>query len=181
MKIANKVLPLLGILAAAFVASADAPRVTRQAIVAMERNLDERITRLWDDNPVSVVGFTRGIYLEGYGAVFTAEVNMVAQPQTLMNPILTPADKAIFQKKKRDRLPQLKKALVQALVATASSLDPVPSNEQVVISVSLTRYQWEDPTGTPAQIIVQAQKSKLVEAQRQGGSGWESAVKVTEN
>src|SRR5580700_1253491 len=143
MNIARKLSFL--VLAFALLAMAgDSPRVSRQLIVSMEKRLDERISRLWDDNPLSVLGATRGIYLEGYGTVFTAEVNPAVQPLTLMNPILTPQDKIKFQKKKLERIPQLKKALVQALADTATSLDPEPANEQVFIAVTITRYQWED-------------------------------------
>ena len=46
----------------------------------MEKSLDERISKLWDDNPYLLLGTTRGVYLEGYGAVFTAEVNLVVEP-----------------------------------------------------------------------------------------------------
>ena len=159
--------------------AADSPRVSRTLIVSMEKRLDDRITRLWEDNPLSVVGLTRGIYLDGYGAVFTAEVNPAVQPLTLMNPILTPADKTNFHKKKLERVPQLKKALMTALADTAASLDPIPGTEQVVISVSLTRYTWEDMTGIPVQIMVQGEKKKLIDAQRTG-TGLESVVRLTE-
>jgi hypothetical protein len=179
MNIAKKISFL--VLAVTLVAKpSDSPRVNRQLIVSMQKRLDERITRLWEDNPISVVGLTRGIYLEGFGAVFTAEVNPAVQPVTLMNPILTPQDKIKFHQKKLERIPQLKKALVQALADTAVSLDPVPANEQVVIGVTLTRYEWEDTAGTPAQITVQGQRQKLIDAQRAGGAGLDAAVKMTE-
>jgi hypothetical protein len=162
-------------------AADSSPRVGRSVIASMERSIDARITRLWPDNPVSVVGSTRGIYLEKYGAVFTAEVNMVPQPVTMMSPILTPADKANFQKKKKERLPQLRAELVKALADTASSLDPVAANEQVVIAVYVTHYQWEDTQGMPAQLVVQGERGKLMEASKTGGAGLDAVVKVTEN
>jgi hypothetical protein len=179
MNIAKKLSFL--VLAAALLAMAgDSPRVNRQLIVSMEKRLDDRITKLWDDNPISVVGLTRGIYLEGFGAVFTAEVNTTVSPLGLMNPVLTPQEKVKFHQKKLERIPQLKKALVMALADTASSIDPLPANEQLVISVTMPRYQWEDTTGLPAQITVQGQRQKLMDAQRAGGAGLDAAVKVTE-
>ena len=53
----------------------------RTTLAAAEKSLDDRIAGLWGDNPLIVLGPTRGVYLEGYGAVFTAEVNLVAGPQ----------------------------------------------------------------------------------------------------
>src|SRR5260370_456257 len=56
-----------------------APYVKRAALIAMEKSFDQRIVRLADD-PYLLVGDTRGVYLEGYGAVFTAEVNLANGP-----------------------------------------------------------------------------------------------------
>ncbi len=179
MNIAKKLSFL--VLAVAYLAMAgDSPRVSRSLIISSGKRLDERISRLWDDNPVSVMEPTRGVYLEGFGTVFIAEVSPAVQPMTLMNPILTPQDKTKFRQKKLERIPQLKKALAEALADTASSLDPLPANEQVVIAVTLTRYQWEDASGMPAQITVQGEKRKLIDAKRTGGASLDAAVRMTE-
>jgi hypothetical protein len=53
----------------------------------------------------------------------------------------------------------------ESLVVSAGMLDTVPANEQVVISVSLPRYHWEDTTGLPAQIVMQASRNALVNLQ----------------
>ena len=83
-------------------------------------------------------GTTRGVYLEGYGAVFTAEVNLVMNRLSLMNP---PADE------RRNREGAAKEArpdsaaeegAAEALVATAASLDPVPAEEQIAIVAFLS-------------------------------------------
>ncbi len=177
----SKKLSFLVLAVAVLAMAGDSPRVNRQLIISMEKRLDDRITRLWDDNPISVVGITRGIYLEGFGAVFTAEVNTTASPLGMMHLTLTPEDKIKFHQKKLERIPQLKKALVLALADTASSLDPVPANEQLVIAVTMPRYQWEDTTGLPAQITVQGTRQKLIDAQHAGGASLDAAVRVSEN
>ncbi len=71
----------------------------------MEKSLDNRISRLWQDNPFLLLGPTRGVYLEGYGAVFTAEVNLVANPISLMQATLTKEDIAKHRQKKLERIP----------------------------------------------------------------------------
>ena len=68
-----------------------------------------------------------------------------------MTTILTPEEKIQVKQTKIDRMPQLQKALAQALVDAAASLDPVPLDEQVVIEVDLLRYSWEDGAGYPAE------------------------------
>src|ERR1700678_832504 len=91
------------------------PRVTRPMLVAMEKSLDSRVTRLSQDNPFVLLGPTRGIYLDGYGAVFTAEINLVSMPAAMMmfRPELTKEEIEQHRQKKLARLPQLKEALRQ--------------------------------------------------------------------
>src|ERR1700728_4101042 len=78
---------LLAVLAASTVPAGAAnasPRVTRPMLVAMEKSLDSRVTRLSQENPFLLLGPTRGIYLDGYGAVFTAEINLVSSPTAML-------------------------------------------------------------------------------------------------
>src|SRR5258708_32286818 len=99
-------LTFLLLAAAIWTPAADSPRVNRSALVTVEKSLDDRITRLWDDGPVALLGYTRGIYLEGYGAVFTAEVNLAAGGATLIHPVRNKEDKDLNRHKKLEQLPQ---------------------------------------------------------------------------
>ena len=38
-------------------------------------------------------------------------------------------------------------------------------NEQIVFGVTLFYYNWEDTSGLPAQIVMQAERQKLLDAQ----------------
>lgn len=158
----------------------DKPRVSRASLVAMEKSLDDRVTRFWGENPFALLGPTRGIYLEGYGAVFTAEVNLANSPITLMHLSLTKQELEEHHQKKLERVPKLKGILRQALADSAASLDGVSPEEQIVIAVFLARYPWEDTAGIPGQITMQAQKKKLLDAKRAGGAGLEAAIRITE-
>lgn len=173
-------LPFLLVAVTFSASAADLPRVSRGAIVAMEKSFDTRVERLWDDNPFVLLGPTRGVYLEGYGAVFTAEVNLATGPTMMMQLQLSKDEIERHRQKKLKRVPELLAAMRQALVASAASLDPVPAEEQIVMVAFLSRYPWEDVTGLPVQITMQAQKKKLLDAQRAGGAGLEAAIHVTE-
>jgi hypothetical protein len=157
------------------------PRVGRSALIATEKSLDDRVTRLWDDNPFVLIGATRGVYLDGYGAVLTAEVNLFTGRTLMMGPPLTKDEIARYRQKRIDRLPQLKQAMRQALVATAASLDPIPPEEDVVIVIFLSHYSWEDVSGLPVQVTFQAKKKRLLDAQRAGGAGLDQAISISEN
>lgn len=156
-------------------------RVTRPTLRGMEKSLDERIGTIWPDNPLAIVGPSRAVYLEGYGAVFSAEVSLASEGVSLMHPNLTPQDKALVLKKKTDRLPQLKKVIEETLVGTAASLDTVPPNEQVVIQVVLDRFTWEETPNYPAEMIFQSTRQKLLDVKHANGAGMDTAIKVTEH
>lgn len=156
--------------------------VPRGVIASVERNMDDRVSRLWADNPLILMGPTRGVYLEGYGAVFTVEVNMV-----IGLPVATPLGRQVedkdqiakFREKKLARLDELKSALRKTLVDTAASLDPLPADQQLVLVAFLSRYPWEDTSGLPVQLTVRGSKKKLLEMLRApAGSNAEAAIPV---
>ena len=161
--------------------AATAPRVSRPLLVSVEKSLDDRIRTLWDDNPYLLLGSTRGVYLENYGAVFTAEIDLVLNPTSLMNANIKKDDIVKYHAKKLERVPLLKKALRDALVACGSSLDTVPPEEQIIIVAFLPHHQWEDMTGIPTQITVQAPHKKLVDAKSAGAAAVEALVRISEN
>ena len=69
----KKLSSFLLLAAAVCTAAATAPRVSRTVLKAVETSLTDRVKSLWVDNPFSVIGNTRGLYLEDYGAVFTID------------------------------------------------------------------------------------------------------------
>lgn len=165
---------LLAMTAAASASAADmsnAPRLARSIVAITEKHLDDRFTRLWSDNPVAVLGPSRGVYLEGYGIVFTAEVNVVmGPPLTLFNQAITKEYAAQHKQIKMKRIPELRAELQKALldVAAYKELAEVPPDEQIVLVALLSHFPWEDLTGMPAQIMMQGSKKKLLEAKSTG-------------
>src|SRR5450631_4529133 len=176
------VVPFLLVVAASAIAS-DAPRVPRTTLAAAEKSLDNRFAGLWSDNPFIMLGPTRGIYLEGYGTVFTAEVNLVAGPQIgILTPSMTKASIAQHRQKKIDRIPELKKAMAKALADTAASpeMAAVPPDEQIVLVAFLSHFPWEDLSGIPSQIMMQGSRKKLMEAQGKVGAALEASIQAVQ-
>lgn len=179
---ASFLLTLTAVASASAAEMSNAPRVARSTIAITEKNLDNRFTRLWNDNQVPVLGPSRGVYLEGYGIVFTTEVNVVAGPPlTLFNPAITKEYAAEHRKTKLKRIPELKAELQKALVDAASSkeLAAVPQEEQVVLLVFLSHFPWEDLNGMPAQIMLQGSKKKLMDA-KSAGANLEAAIQAAQ-
>ena len=172
----------LVLLGSAAGAVADAPGVgvPRPVIRSAEQALDARFSRMWADTPGALVGHTRGVYLNDYGAIFTAEISPVVLVDNPMTAIILPEQKAQVKQKKAARIPELTKAMKEALVETAASLDPVPLDQQIALEVVLLRYDWEDGSGYPAELIVQSTRRKLLDVKRANGTGIDAAVRVTE-
>jgi len=155
------------------------PGFKRAGLVAMEKSFDQRIKQLADD-PYILVGFTRGVYLEGYGAVFTAEVNLANGPRPgPFQPIIPKEAIAKIRKQKLERLPALRQSMREMLMAAASSLDEVPAKEQIVVAASLLYFAEEDSSGMPGQILMQGERGKLIDA-KLGRISLDSVVKVRE-
>ena len=154
-------------------------RPRRAAVKAVEVSFDQRIERLADD-PFILVGFTRGVYLEGYGAVFTAEVNLAIGPSpSPFHPVVSKEDIARIRTKKLERFPALRQCMRDMLLNAAASLDEVPANEQIVVGVSLLYRPDEDSSGMPGQILMQGTKGQLLDA-KLNRIGLDGVVKVRE-
>jgi hypothetical protein len=164
---------------AAYAAAAgEAPRVDRAQVERVEKSLDDTLLKFTIDNSHTLIGLTRGAYLDGVGAVFTAELIVVNANVNIMKPLPTKEEVVQIRNKKLERIPILKRILKDALVSAAASLGTIPPDEQVVIAVIIPRFKFEDATGLPSQVTVQASKRKLLESK---GAALDAAIRITEN
>lgn len=176
---------LLALVVAAvpWAAGPEKPRVSRAALANVERAFDQAFTRLDASAPYNVLGLTRGIYLAGYGAVFTSELDLVISP--MPSPFVPPpsqADIGKLHERKLLRVNSLKASMKQMLIGAAAQLDSVPANEQIVFGVRLLYRSWEDRDNLPSQIIVQAPRQALLDhkAGRTPGEAIDAAIRVQE-
>lgn len=148
---------LVGLIAVVLMAGPD-----RASIATVEKSIDRRIQTMFDE-PFLLLGDTRGVYLEGTGAVFTAEVGLAVSPAGPFAPKLDKVELARLRKKRLDRLPVLRTTMQEVLMRSAEQLAALPSEERVVLGVTIFRKLSEDNTGIPAQIVMQAVKRDLLE------------------
>lgn len=143
---------------------ADKPKVNRPMIDAMEKSMDRKLSGLWPDDPVEVMGLTQGAYINGYGAVFMGEINLApAAGISPFHPTISAEEAKRTHDKKVARLVKLREAMQQMLVDSAKSLDAVPADEQVAVGVSLFYWNWENHDGLPAQIVMHAPRKLLLQ------------------
>ena len=159
------------LLLALVAAPAERPRVVRESLAALERIFDSRIERQSIEDPFMLLGTTRGVYLEGYGAVLTAEVNLVSGPAiTPFRPALSREEISRLHARKQQRLPELRRIRREMLMDAAGALEAVPAGEQIVLAVTLFYYSWEDRSGLPSQILMQAQRQQLLNLKQRGAA-----------
>jgi hypothetical protein len=156
------------------------PRISRNAMAALEKSIDERVLHLWTEHPWVLLGNTRGVYVQGFGTVLTAEINLVTGPTMMMRTGVTAEEKAAHRVKRIKRFPELRAELRKVLMDAASTLETMPAEENLVFCAFLSKYPWEDVSGLPAQLILTGQKKKLLEAKAAGGAGLDQIIRVEE-
>ncbi|HUQ91337.1 MAG TPA: hypothetical protein VM120_06630 [Bryobacteraceae bacterium] len=172
------------LLAALTLSATGRSKVTRASIAALEKSFDRRLdSQVLEGDPFLLLGMTRGVYVEGFGIVYSAEVNLAPVPG--ISPFhreMTKADWTRVRQKKLQRLPLLRIAMKQMLLDSAASLDGIALEEQTVLGVSLTRDPGEDTTGIPSQIVMQGQKKDLLEIQtgKRDKAQLDTVIKVQE-
>jgi hypothetical protein len=136
-------------------------RIPLSALVALERVFDAKVSGLASDNagPVDVLGATRGVYLDGFGAIFTTEIGLIQTPTiNPFNSTITDAQKNRVHSAKVTRLPGLRKLVSAALHDIAVGLPQVPETEQIVLAIRLDYSSWENTAGLPGLLIAKADR-----------------------
>lgn len=171
---------LLPIICAALLAAAQAPadgKVLRATLKSSERTIDDRIQQVTSRAPFVLLGTTRGAYLAGYGAVFTLEVNLVPVANiSPFRPAYSAQEIEKLNRDKREKLGALRAAARQLLVEQAAQLGQIPLNEKIAIVLTLFNFKWENTTGLPSQVVLQAQKQALLDASRAGPQAVERVI-----
>lgn len=137
---------------------------SRDEIAAVERSMDTRFKRMSIESPTDLLGLSRGVYLSGYGAVFTAEINLLAAPGiSPFRPSVSKEEVAQVKSIKTKRLADFRGLMQQLMLDSAGSLDRLPENEQLVLAVTLLYQSWEDRAGLPSLIQMRAQRRALLD------------------
>jgi hypothetical protein len=143
--------------------TAAAPRISRPAMQAVERNFDQRFQRFNVDDPIEVLGPSRGIYVDKFGVILSAEVNLVVTAITPFRPQITGEQLEKLRQKKLSRLADVRKMMRDSMVSTATSLKTLGPDEQVVVGLTFFHRSFELTQDLPSQIVMQAPKRALVD------------------
>jgi len=133
----------------------------RGELAESERMVDQAIRGKWEADPLVLIGGTRAFYVDGFGVVMTAELNLVLGPSVNpFSPSLSPETMAKYRQRKLERLPQLRDLMSTTLQKAKTWFPGLKDDEQIALGVQMYRYSWEDPTGLPSQVVWQTAKRK---------------------
>ncbi|MGD0047660.1 MAG: hypothetical protein ABSE42_11645 [Bryobacteraceae bacterium] len=139
------------------------PRVSLTSLATIARSFDRSFQMFAPTDPIDVLGRTRGIYLEGFGAVFTTELDLILTPRmSPFRPTITEAEKTKVRQRKQARLPAMEGLMNTLLQSAAKDLTAVPEDQQVVVVVQLLYLPYEDSSGLPGQIVVKASRRAIL-------------------
>ena len=161
-----RILASLLLLAATASAVETDPRgaAIRGEILEVERAIDRRFRSVGDEAPMMMLGNARGVYLSGYGAVFTVQLNLV--PTANVSPFrgsYSDEEKRQLNIRKRQRLETLEQKAREILLEESAKLRSLPEEEKVALAVSLFHFAWEDRTQLPGQVVASSTKTALAE------------------
>ena len=136
----------------------------RVMVATIESRLNDRLASIGPaTDRVYILGLVRGLYLEGYGSVYTAELDLVETPKP--NPFrqkISPEEAVKVHQRKVANLAMLKKSMREMWLDAAASLSGTPDNDQVVIAVRLFYQPWEDASGLPTQVVMKGPRKAAV-------------------
>ena len=157
-------IPLVALLLAAPLAADNIellePGLVRQ-MEAVERAVDRSFRSTASGQPAAV-GAARGIYLPGYGVVFSIEVNL--SPTANLSPFRRSYSEDEIRDlnlRKRAGLEPLRQQMRDILVAEGPGLTNLAPGLEVALAVSLFHFPWEDRTQLPKQIVIGAARGTL--------------------
>jgi hypothetical protein len=158
--------PFLVLVAATLCFAATESRISRATIVAVEKSMNEKFTEQAGD-PYELEGNARGTYLEGYGALFTTELDLInTGPLTPspFKPAITKEEIAATHERKLKKLVILRENMRSLMVNASGTLEGLPANEHVAMEAILLYFPWEESKGMPRRVFMSAEKQRLLNA-----------------
>jgi hypothetical protein len=132
-------------------------------IAKIESGFENRLRGLDSSEPFVLLGATSGVYVGGYGVVFTTPLDLATTPQTSpFQPVIPKAQAAVVHQRKLAHLPLLRKAMADTVAAAANQLKTLAPGEKIVFAVRVFYLDWEDRTGLPSQIVASADRESAL-------------------
>jgi hypothetical protein len=169
--------PILLIAVATLCFAASEPIVSLNSIRTVEAAINDKVRSNISD-PYDLLGPARGTYVDGYGTVFTVELNLVlVSPLNIspFKPSLTEEEIASLHNRKARKVDALRETMRGLMLDASKALPGLPPEEHIVLEAFLFNYRWEQSRGLPRRLVLTATKQKLLDAANRHVSGRELA------
>jgi hypothetical protein len=170
---------LIGLATLCFGASgASEPILSLASLKAVEASINDRVSSNIND-PYDLMGPARGTYLEGYGAVFTVYMDLVAASPLNFSPFkqtISEKEIAELHDRKARKVVVLKEAMRDLMAKACKTLPALPDDEHIVMEAFLFNYNWEQSRDLPHRVVLTARKQKLIDALNRHITGAEFAA-----
>ncbi|HXJ42382.1 MAG TPA: hypothetical protein VNH18_24085 [Bryobacteraceae bacterium] len=140
--------------------------VSFASLRAVEASINDKMRSNVND-PYDLLGTARGSYLDGYGVVFTVEMNLVlVSPLNLspFKPSISEKEVATMHDRKSRKVEELKGEMRDLMVGASKTLTGLPATEHLTMEAFLFNYKWENSRNLPKRIILTAGKQQLLDA-----------------
>jgi hypothetical protein len=158
--------PLLLIALASLCFAATESRVSRASILLVEGAINEKFSARASE-PYDLLGNARGTYVEGYGTVFTLEVDLVNAGSLALSPFrpkISQEEIDGLHDRKVKQLVVLKESMRNLMMNASVTLDGLPPNEHIAMEAILFNFSWENARGLPHRVFMTVEKQKMLEA-----------------
>jgi hypothetical protein len=136
-----------------------AAHIPQGMLANLEKNFDIRLTAADAKDPLDILGGTRGLYVEGFGAVFTTELSLIVTPGLYGILPTIPEDlKTKVRQRKLAHISQLEDVMKDLVKVSALTLTQLPDDQRIMYAVRVRYLVWEDTAGLPVQIEMTADK-----------------------
>jgi hypothetical protein len=137
--------------------------ISLAALNSLQSGFDDALGSFDVNDPIDVLGRTRGVYLKDYGVVFTTELSPIVTPGiTPFHRVITDQEKVKTRQRKLDRIPLVKKLMRDMMKASATQLAALPDNQQIVLVAKLLYLPSENTQGLPGQIVMKGDKRSVL-------------------
>ena len=156
---------LMAVMATVCFAATESP-VSFASLRAVEASINDKLRSNVND-PYDLLGTARGTYLDGYGAVFTVELNLVLMSPlnlTPFKPTISEAEVSGMHDRKLRKVAELKEAMRGLMLGASKTLTGLPPNERIGMETFLFNYRWETSRDLPKRIVLTAGKQQLLDA-----------------
>jgi hypothetical protein len=138
-------------------------QISLASLNALQTGFDDELGSYDVNDPIDILGKTRGVYLSDYGVIFTTELSPIVTPGiSPFHQVITDQEKARTHQRKLQRVPTLTTLMSKMMKTAATQLAGLPDDQQVVLVVKLLYMPYEDTAGLPGQIVMKGDKRSVL-------------------